>query len=69
VDNCVTSLGDERFVNQFIREATMVMDKRSFELRGWERTHNANLDELELSCSGTKLASTERISKHSWQFL
>nr|CAI5822055.1 unnamed protein product [Callosobruchus analis] len=39
VDNCVTSLPDEKSTTEFIQESVAIMAKGQFDLRGWERTH------------------------------
>lgn len=41
VDNCVTSLGNDDAVSQFIKEALAVMSEGQFDLRGWERTQSS----------------------------
>ncbi|XP_054717258.1 uncharacterized protein LOC129226652 [Uloborus diversus] len=38
VDNCVTSVSDEKKLNQFIHEPTYLMNAGCFDLRGWEYT-------------------------------
>lgn len=41
VDNCVTSLGNDDAVSQFIKEARAIMSEGQFDLRGWERTQSS----------------------------
>ncbi|XP_072375507.1 uncharacterized protein [Diabrotica undecimpunctata] len=50
VDNCVTSLPDEEMVSRFITESVAVMAEGQFELRGWERTRNAEVSGTEEIC-------------------
>ncbi|KAJ8957208.1 hypothetical protein NQ318_007770 [Aromia moschata] len=42
VDNCVASLPNLAALNQFIKEATLIMAEAQFDLRGWEFSDQTN---------------------------
>ncbi|XP_031337212.1 uncharacterized protein LOC116166396 [Photinus pyralis] len=44
VDNCVTSVSNERELETFIKEAIIIMTEGKFDLRGWEYTHQVQED-------------------------
>ncbi|KAJ8964444.1 hypothetical protein NQ317_013854 [Molorchus minor] len=52
VDNCVTSVDDEDMLKDFIEEASMVMARVKFDLRGWEHTSSKNEPKVSLSVLG-----------------
>lgn len=64
MDNCVTSVDSEIELEVFVSEATMIMSKGGFELRGWENSYDLleNETTLVLEISWNKKKDTMSIN-------
>ncbi|KAJ8976806.1 hypothetical protein NQ317_018465 [Molorchus minor] len=52
VDNCVTSVNDKESLKHFIEEATAVMAKAKFDLRGWEFSYSTDDEKIHIPLLG-----------------